>query len=183
MGDDARMLLAFWAWHVDPNKAEAGWAPHRDRDRHSLYEDGRTKYLTIWLPITEANSLNGCIYMVPADRDRTYASSEELSMSFDHADIRALPAKPGEIYAWNHAVYHWGARAADGRDFNEPRISIAFEYADPEGLKAEKQSFDLNVSPSFKERKQYIAKQIFKYVHMTEFPEEVLGFARSCLLV
>jgi hypothetical protein len=75
LGDDPVMLPEFWAWHVDPKAQEAGWAPHRDRGHTSLLPDGSPKVVTLWLPLTDATPLNGCMYIVPADRDPTYGTA------------------------------------------------------------------------------------------------------------
>ena len=64
LGEDYKMLPAFWAWHLDPSKQEAGWEPHRDRDRHALEADGSPLAVTLWIPLNEANPMNGCIYLL-----------------------------------------------------------------------------------------------------------------------
>jgi hypothetical protein len=94
-------LPDFWAWHIDPASDDSGWAPHRDKGRHALFEDGSPKSLTVWLPLTDATPLNGCMYLVPADRDPTYGREDEIELRFRPQDIRALPAAAGGILLWN----------------------------------------------------------------------------------
>ena len=121
------MLPDFWAWNVDPQKGESGWAPHRDQGRVSLAPDGAPLSLTCWIPLTEATPLNGCMYIVPAAMDPVYGTPQEK----DHHRVelsaaRALPAKPGDFLVWNQAVLHWGGRTS--RRAEHSRVSMAMEF-------------------------------------------------------
>ena len=116
----------FWAWNVDPARAESGWAPHRDRGAVSLFPDGSPKSLTIWIPLTPATPLSSCMYIVPRGADPTYATAQENEHSFSHQGIRALPALPGDVLIWNQAVLHWGSQAS--KLAPESRISIAMQF-------------------------------------------------------
>jgi hypothetical protein len=107
LGGDYCLLPDFWIWNVD--KGEAGWRPHRDKGRKSLCDDGLPKSLTTWIPLSTATPLNGCMYVVPAQFDPTYATSDESAMRFDYQSIRALPANPGDFFIWNQAIFHWAA--------------------------------------------------------------------------
>ncbi len=180
IGKDYKMLPAFWAWHVDPSKEEAGWEPHRDRDRHALESDGSPLAVTMWLPLNEANPMNGCIYLVPANRDRAYATERETNYDFEYAAVRALPANPGDALIWNHAILHWGARASDRA--TEPRMSIAFEYQRGDIKPMKDMLVDPVKLPSFEQRLDLIAKQIIQYTHMYDFKQEMLEFAKARLI-
>jgi len=164
LGPEYQLLPAFWTWHIDPKSDEAGWTPHRDRGRMALNRDGTPKALTVWLPLTDATTLNGCIYLVPADRDQTYNTPDEDHPRFAHADIRALPAKAGSILCWNQAVLHWGSHSA--RRAPHPRLSMAFEFqrGDIEPL-ASMQIPPLELPP-FRERLILTCIQILQYKHM-----------------
>jgi ectoine hydroxylase-related dioxygenase (phytanoyl-CoA dioxygenase family) len=61
---------------VDPGRDEAGWTPHRDSyaDSDVLFADGSPQKLSVWLPLTDATTLNGCMYILPADRDPSYGN-------------------------------------------------------------------------------------------------------------
>ena len=72
-------LPNFWAWCIDPQTAESGWQPHRDVGRRALFHDGAPKIISYWLPLTAATPLNGCMYVVPADRDPTYNTEEDTT--------------------------------------------------------------------------------------------------------
>ena len=39
LGDEYRMMPAFWAWHIDGKRESAGWQPHRDLGHFSLLPD------------------------------------------------------------------------------------------------------------------------------------------------
>lgn len=71
LGPEFARLPDFWAWKIDPNKSESGWAPHRDRGYKALFEDRSPKSVTVWIPLTESTPLNGCMYVVPGNRDPT----------------------------------------------------------------------------------------------------------------
>lgn len=102
----------FWAWYIDPNAAESGWPPHRDKGMRRPRPDGSPKSLTVWLPLIDAIPVKVCMYVVPADRDPTYNSTAEGPLRFALTDIRALPAQAGSILVWTQAIVHWGAHAA-----------------------------------------------------------------------
>lgn len=195
LGTGSHLMPTLWIWHVDPKKElealgkvdqelvtrslySGFYGPHRDKGKKSLYEDGRPKILSFWLPITEANPLNSCIYLVPANRDPTYNTNEDTSWLFKRPDIRALPAKPGDVLFWNESVIHWGSRPAPARDL-EPRISIGFEYVCGEYSSKCNPIYKLNYIPSFKERLEIIALQFKLYVTDEGFPAELIDFIKA----
>ena len=99
LGGRYYVLPGCWVWNVDPKKGDSGWAPHRDAGRTALFEDGSPKSVTTWIPLSAATPLNGCMYIVPASQDPTYATADEVNWKgkFDYASIRALPANPGRL--------------------------------------------------------------------------------------
>ena len=164
-------LPDFWIWNVDPAKGEAGWAPHRDRGRIALRDDGRPVSLTTWIPLSDATPLNSCMYIVPAHADPTYGTPHENESRFELPAIRALPVKPGEILVWNQAVLHWGSRSS--RLATEPRISMAFEFQANDS-----KPFNTPVLPPgkplpFELRLRMIAKQVLQYRHMYKVDPQI----------
>ncbi len=194
LGKEAKLLPAFWAWYVDPSQENlerhennpnytrtmfsSFIEPHRDKGRHSLYEDGSTKFLTAWIPLSEVDPLNSCIYLVPAHRDRNYNKETEDIRSFKYPDIRALPAQPGDIIVWNQAVLHWGSMPAP-RDNLQARISIGFDFGDKDNAPSQAPNFPIDYMPSFEERKALIAKQIIQYIHKSTCSQEIINFIRK----
>jgi hypothetical protein len=164
LGDRPIMLPEFWAWHIDPQKQEAGWRPHRDKGRESLLDDGRPKVVTLWVPLTDATPLNGCMYIVPADRDPTYGTAEESQHRFNLTDIRALPAPSGAVLGWDQAVLHWGSHAASRQ--LAPRISIACEFQRRDIEPYNAPLLDPLDPPDFVTRQVLIGRQMLRYQHM-----------------
>lgn len=163
LGDGYAAMPNFWAWHIDPAAGDSGWQPHRDLGRKALYADGRPKAINIWLPLTDATPLNGCMYVVPADRDPVYNTADEMQMRYQLGDIRALPAAAGSVLAWTQAVLHWGARTAPRHAL--PRISLAMEFQRGDEPAFAEFCLDPQHLPSFAERMQLIARQLQRYQH------------------
>jgi hypothetical protein len=130
----------FMAWYIDPTTSQSGWVPHRDRrnmpapaptdggDDHA--KGGAPQYCTVWLALTPATPLNGCMYILPADLDSAYAANEAFTSTHDDEcagtwvqDLRALPCEQGEALLWTGRALHFGGRSCPRAD--QPRISIA----------------------------------------------------------
>jgi hypothetical protein len=173
------MLPDFWIWNVDPRKGEAGWKPHRDKGKKSLLDDGSPKSLTTWIPLSIATPLNGCMYVVPAQYDPTYATADETKMKFEYQSIRALPARPGDFFVWNQAIYHWGSRTSQRA--SESRVSMAFEFQRADVPPFNAPLIDPLRIPAFETRLELIAKQIHRYRHMYELDPAVAQMAAELL--
>ncbi len=120
-----------WIWHVDEHGRSSGWGPHRDLlDTTSLRTDGSPRILTVWVPLTDATPLNGCIYLVPTHRDPDYPDKlNERSVALDTLQsIRALPAASGSLLGWSPVILHWGGRHSGHSE--GARISVAFYLND-----------------------------------------------------
>lgn len=132
LGPDNRVLPAFWAWYVEPSDAAAGWTPHRDRPQAAIAPDNTPDSLSIWLPLTNATPLNGCMHILPAQWDDNFKvrswpkNLETVMLGAQLQNVRALPAPAGSLLAWNQALYHWGGRASKMGE--EPRCSISVEF-------------------------------------------------------
>lgn len=169
LGPDYKVLPDFWAWHVDPRNAEAGWAPHRDKNSGSLAPDGAPLSLTCWIPLSDANPLNSCMYVVPAHLDPNYNKGGGADLTVPHL-ARAVPAKPGDFLIWNQAILHWGGLTSEFGE--EPRMSMALEFQRGDITPFRPQLLDHAVLPSFNDRVRLIARQILQYVHMYNVPQK-----------
>jgi hypothetical protein len=109
------ILPNLWVWHIDPAASESGWRPHREIGHEALFADRRPKSLSAWIALTAATPLNGCMYVVPADRDPTYGTGDDDKHLFGLSEVRALPADAGDVFLWNQAILHWGAHASPRR--------------------------------------------------------------------
>jgi hypothetical protein len=179
LGPQYQVLPDFWAWHVDPRAGQAGWRPHRDKGRAALAPDGAPLSLTVWMPLTEATPLNGCMYVLPANRDPVYGSENETSWQVDFPSIRALPGQPGDWFCWNQAVLHWGAQSSPFA--TQPRMSMALEFQ-----RGDIEPFNtplLGTLPvlNFESRLRLVAKQILQYQHMYPLPEPMQRFAHHLI--
>lgn len=179
IGPNYQVLPDFWAWHVDPKAGQAGWRPHRDKGHIGLRADGAPKSLTIWIPLTEASPVNGCMYMLPANRDPVYGTEQDNQWQVDYPNIRALPGLPGDWFCWNQAVLHWGAQSSPFAE--RPRMSMALEFQ-----RADEPAFNqplLGTLPvlDFDSRLKLCAKQIIQYRHMYPLPLPIQALAEQIL--
>lgn len=183
LGDDYRALPNLWAWYVPPSNHAAGWTPHRDRSVPTIGDDNRPLALTVWLPLTDTNPLNGCMYVLPAHLDpglRNPAVPEngEYHFSGDRIqNIRALPATAGSLLAWNQSLLHWGSRSSNLGA--QPRCSIAFQFQRGDRPAFETPLLDPTALPSFQERLGLIGHLICLFSGFLTLPAEmrILGTA------
>eukprot|EP01043_Picozoa_sp_COSAG02_P056997 COSAG02_NODE_6847_length_3329_cov_2.747368_2_plen_339_part_00 len=133
---DAVPNFDYMAWYIDPCRSEAGWVPHRDRRSMPVERGAAPLYCTVWLALTEATPLNGCMHILPADRDIAYGGNDLVTDAHDcecaHQwvqDIRALPCKPAEALVWTGRALHFGGRSCARAPV--PRISIACALSVP----------------------------------------------------
>ena len=179
LGSDFVMLPDFWVWHVDPKAQESGWTPHRDKGFMALGPNGEPLSLTVWMPLTDAMPINGCMYMLPAGRDPVYGTTDDKNWQVDFPSIRALPARPGDFLCWNQAVLHWGARSS--RFAQDVRISMAFEFQRADVAPFNKPLLPLFANLDFPSRLWLVGKQIMQYRHMYKVRPEYEALAQSLL--
>lgn len=179
LGPDHQTLPDFWAWHVDPAAGQAGWKPHRDKGRAALTPDGAPVSLTLWIPLTEASPMNGCMYVLPANRDPVYNTADEKNWKVDYPSIRALPGKPGDWFCWNQAVLHWGAQSSPFA--TQPRMSMALEFQRADIAPFNQPLLGTLPGLSFEARLRLVAKQILQYKHMYPLPEPIHRLAHAII--
>jgi hypothetical protein len=179
LGPDFRMLPDFWGWCIHPKKLEKGWHPHRDKGFETLLPNGLPRSLSIWIPLTDATTRNGCIYLLPACRDAHYLRREGGNDVIEVQEIRALPARAGSILGWNQCVLHWGSRSSERAE--NPRVSFSIEYQRAEGEPLNQPLLDPAKPPTFEQRLALIGKQILQYVHMYDVGPEFRELARRLM--
>jgi len=181
LGAGYLQLPDFWTWHLDPQQQQAGWEPHRDRIHvNPLFSNGMPKSVTVWLALTNATPLNGCIYMLPAHLDEDYLKFDIRETNVNAHGIRALPANAGTLLMWNQRVVHWGGTSSSRAD--EPRISMAIEFQRADVppfnnpmIKSPEALLPLDI------RMMLIAKQIMQYHHMYRVSPAMAALAEHIL--
>jgi hypothetical protein len=128
LGNGYKLVPNFWVYYIETSDSGKGFEPHRDAEyENTIDSNGMPTVLTIWVTITEANPLNSCMYMVPANRDPEYAEAirniKTKATKFALEDIRALPTQAGTLSCWDQYVFHWGSRSSSRA--KSPRISYA----------------------------------------------------------
>lgn len=180
LGENYAALPDFWAWHVDPKKGESGWRPHRDKaDNAGLASNGSPISLTVWVPLTEATPLNGCIYILPANRDPYYGTKECSRLCMDLPFYRALPVKPGEFLSWNQEVLHYGACSSPYG--THPRMSIAMEFQRGDVMPLNRPLMPPLANLPFEMRLHLICKQALQYKHMYALTPELEAFCHRVM--
>jgi len=179
LGEGYMMLPDFWAWYVDPRTGQSGWNPHRDKSHQSLFPDRRPKSLTVWIPLTEATPLNGCMYIVPAHLDPTYNTPQDKEWRFQYQDVRALPSPAGGLFMWTQAVVHWGARSSPMAA--GPRISLAVEFQRGDVPPMNQPLIPPLAMLTLNHRLKLICKQILQYQHMYPLAPELRQLAEQAM--
>lgn len=177
LGEGFQVLPDVWAWYVQTSAEDAGWKPHRDRGKGTVLPDGTPLSLSVWLPLTDATPLNGCMYVVPASLDHRYHTfgkpGEDTSVNYQ--DIRAVPAKSGSVLFWSSQLLHWGGRSSARAQ--HPRVSVAFELQASELKPQAKPLLSPCEVPSFSVRLALVARQLLQYQHLVDVPP---ALSRRC---
>ena len=138
------------------------------------------KSLTVWVALTNASPLNGCMYLLPANLDTDYHNFAERDSEVNVKGMRALPVSAGSILMWNQRVIHWGGTASPRA--REPRISFAMEFqrADERPYNEPLLHFPDYLLP-FDMRLMLVAKQFMQYTHMYSISPELKRLAEKIL--
>ena len=174
-----------WIWHISKGPVAAGWGPHRDLGTlDTVRSDGRPTNLTLWIPLTDATPMNGCMYALPTNLD-PHVPDNLMNMALTSEmlhNVRALPAEAGSVLGWNTHILHWGGRSSQWA--KEPRISVAIYFQSDDFIPisgatiralATKTAlpFDAKLEIPFKDRLRAIAGAILQYRTMVtkEYPD------------
>lgn len=109
--------------------------PHRDSSYAASHtSSGAPSEISVWVPLNDVTTTNGCMLVVPANRDPLFAKPADpmhmqphLTMPWAH--VRALPCDAGSVLLWHASLIHWGSSCAEGE--LRPRRSIAFAFKLP----------------------------------------------------
>lgn len=139
LGESYMLTADFWAWHITPNDSGRGWHLHRDSvltkrfdENARIREDWSPRLCTIWIPLTDANTHNSCIYVLPFPHDPAIqsfmrkenpAEIQRQAQFTNWSNVRALPAKAGSVLGWTPYIAHWGSQSTEWA--THPRVSIA----------------------------------------------------------
>jgi hypothetical protein len=151
-------------FHVPVGDNATGFPPHRDylRMANSIGSDGLPKLVTVWIPLTDATTLNSCMYVLPGHLDPLYpdrASQFEVGDPRDLLqNIRALPAKAGSILCWNTSLLHWGSRSS--QQATHPRLSFGVYFQSRELPAAHSTVMDIPSPIPFSHRVQLIRRGV-----------------------
>lgn len=195
MGKDYRLLPDFWFYNVATSDDDSGWSPHRDLQfPNPVNSDGTPKVINLWIPLTDATTLNGCMYMLPASRDPDYPKDFSSLIGQDFRTVkhytpdmlqnfRALPGKAGTIFGWNQYVFHWGSRSSHWA--KEPRInySMYVQRADvkPYDDLAINLNGENNFELSFNMRLGLVCRSLWQYKDTNDLAlgDELIAFAKD----
>jgi hypothetical protein len=127
------------------------------------------RVLTVWVPVTDSNPVNSCMYIVPANRDPQYKRSiYDLRIGgtqFRLEDIRAIPAVAGTLNCWNQYIFHWGSRSS--RRAREPRISYALYCQRGDMTPVDGTVIDHRQGVDFETRLGIICRGLHRYSYIT----------------
>jgi Phytanoyl-CoA dioxygenase (PhyH) len=189
LGERYRVLDEIWVFFVDPANAGSGWTPHRDyttfegaRARGGIRADGRPTVVTVWIPVTDAEPSNGCMYVLPVNLDPNLPAQPSMEMAARPGeaaprlqDVRALPAPAGSVLTWNLFLLHWGARAS--RHAPHPRISIAFYFHSDDIEPVADGLCALEGELPFQERLARVGRALLRYEH--ELPADMAELSHT----
>lgn len=184
---DFYRLPDFWAWRIDAKSEQSGWNIHRDKsyDAAIFNDTGMPKSITVWIPLSNVDCTNSCIYVLPANRDPTYFNGNDIRLSENVwpdilPNIRALPVQAGSVLIWNQAIWHWGSKTSSR--VTEPRISLSIEFQSRKSNLLNVPVSNPLLFPTYDERLALVAKQILQYQHMYPLDDDVRNLATDIIM-
>ncbi|AFY81563.1 phytanoyl-CoA dioxygenase family protein [Oscillatoria acuminata] len=176
LGPGYKIVPNYWIYYIDPEDSGKGFEPHRDAEyENTIDSTGMPTVLTLWIAITDANPLNSCMYILPANRDPQYRQAitnlKTEATEFKLEDIRALPTAAGTLSCWDQYVFHWGSRSSKRAKF--PRLSLALYCQRGDIPPVEDILIDIPSTLDFKTRLGIICRGLYRYSYLSlkECPE------------
>ncbi len=162
-----------WAWHLPRGAPVQGWRPHRGSYTRELTSDGKPALINVWIPLTDVDQRNACMWVVPRSQDADYPNALDSHAAVAHGVPIALTA--GTVMGWDANVLHWGGDMTATAFC--PRISFSFTFR-----AASAHRIDAAVLPErldFSARLQLIADMIGIYRgQAAPLPRYVLQWAK-----
>lgn len=166
LGPDYKLVPNFWVYYIQPNDDGKGFEPHRDAEyENTIDSNGMPNVITFWIAIADADPLNSCMYVLPANRDPEYVDAiknlKTGATKFALEDIRALPAKAGTVSCWDQYIFHWGSRSSKHAKF--PRISYAAYCQKGDIPPVDDMVIDIPSELDFRSRLVFIGCGLYRY--------------------
>ena len=166
LGPRYQQKSAVWAHLVHTSAGSRGWSPHVDIapvEGNPIGKNGMPRYLSVWIPLTDATVENGCMYLLPADRVRPGKLRAEANINHLLHAVQAVPLKAGSVGLWRQDLMHWGSFVNEKA--KESRISIAFEFqAFAKGNPIYPLFDGAAIPQNLEDRLIFIAEQILSYL-------------------
>ena len=124
--------------------------PHRDYPASEAWNTkaDAPRLVSAWIPLTDATTDNGCMYVLPRRHDSCWSDSRHpdhltpaqreegggTTLRFDVSHARPMIAKAGSVCAWAGQTVHWGGacglreRECDWNTRAVPRRSVACTF-------------------------------------------------------
>jgi ectoine hydroxylase-related dioxygenase (phytanoyl-CoA dioxygenase family) len=151
------------AYFIPVGNDAKGFKPHRDflRVPNGIGPNGLPRLVTAWIPLTDATTLNSCLYVLPGHLDPLFPDRAGQMELGDAAaflqDIRALPAQAGSVICWNTSLLHWGSRSSD--QAAGPRLSVAVYFQSREIPPTHSTAMDIPSPLPFSRRLYLVERQ------------------------
>lgn len=192
---EAVLEASMYAWSLSrqvddelttANKEKVGsnfGVPHRDITYKNCHNpaDGSPDILSLWIPLVDIGDDNGCMYVVPRERDAQFSvdnkpsDQDPFSHRFPYSDIKPLcNIKAGTTLVWHPNLIHYGSGCSSYSPL-PPRksIAMAFRVRDTTRPSTNKEvsrygrlpykRHELITGPTYKERLRMIAKALMLY--------------------
>ncbi|WP_169567742.1 phytanoyl-CoA dioxygenase family protein [Sneathiella limimaris] len=179
LGEDYALLPNFWAWNLSA-AGEAGWSPHRDCDAETVFDIGGDTLLmslSLWVPLTEVDERNGCMFVIPRSEENNIQKLMELDRENLLPFAKPLPAKAGSVLGWPQDLYHFGGEYRDGA--KTPRRSLSFEFQNTSFDPLAKPLLSTRQMPDFETRLRLMSEQFEKYRHIDPTVQKTRLFSES----
>ncbi|MEH6402240.1 MAG: phytanoyl-CoA dioxygenase family protein [Sneathiella sp.] len=166
LGTEYALLPNLWAWHLRKPGA-TGWPPHRDCDSETVFSVGPDQMLmslSLWVPLTNVDQENGCIFVVAREDEKNLEHDQELELEMLTPYATPLPVPAGSVLGWPQDLIHWGGVYSEGA--KEPRMSLSFEFQNTSFAPLAEPLLSTENPPSFEQRVSLIQAQFEKYKHI-----------------